>query len=176
MKFKLFTILFVCLVACKSQSHLSTQVKEPIIQKAGTSIEGYESTISLIPNKSLEFKTDKFNSVYVEENEGPNFILKYEIKRIQDEKLPDGRYREVVYAELPADFKDMTLYDGQLLTLKVHAARFCFCENGNSYEPITTGVFQIIENKKNELRLRLDFKPKKSPFKITSISEVLYLN
>lgn len=175
MKLNIFTILFMCLVACKSQSNLSTNIKESIIQDAGTSIEGYESTISLIPNKTLDFKTDKFNSVYVEENDGANFILKYEIKKIQDPKLPDGGYSEIVYAELPADFKEMSLRDGQLLTLKVHAAKFCFCENANSYEPITTGVFQIIEGKKNELRLRLDFKPKKSSFKITSISEVLYL-
>ena len=175
MKFNLFTLLFACLFACKSQSNLSADIKEPIVQKAKTVLEGYESTISLIPNRSVDFKTDKFNSVYAAESEGSNFILKYEIKKIQDPKLPDGRYSEIVYAELPADFKNISLKNEDLKEIKLHVARFCFCENANSYEPVTTGVFQLLQGKKNELRLRLDFKTKKSSHKITSISEVIFL-
>jgi hypothetical protein len=138
-------------------------------------MEGYESTISLIPNKTLQFKTDKFNSVYVEESEGSNFILKYEIKKIQDPKLPDGRYSEVIYAELPANFKEISLKNGDLQKIKLHTAKFCFCENANTYEPVTSGLFQIKEGKKNTLRMQLDFQSKKSSYKITSVNEVFYL-
>lgn len=175
MKLKLFTLLFVCLFACKSQSNLSTNIAEPIVQKAGTTMEGYESSISLIPNKRLDFKTDQFKSVYAEESEGSNFILKFEIKKIQDPKLPDGRYSEIVYAELPENFQNISLKNEELTGIKLHVAKFCFCENANSYEPVTSGVFQLLQGKKNELRLRLDFKPKKGSHKITSISEVIFL-
>lgn len=175
MKFKILILVLACLASCKSQSNLSKEVKAPIIQQAATSIEGYESTISLIPNKSLEFKTDEFNSVYAEESDGSNYVLKYELKKIQDPKLPDGRYSEIIYAELPANFSETYLKDGDLQTLKLHTAKFCFCENANSYQPITNGFFQLIKGRKDELTIRFDFKLKKGTQKITSLSEVIFI-
>ena len=175
MKFNIYILLIACLFSCKSQSNLSTEIQEPIVQKVETSLKGYESTISLIPNKTIEFKTDKFKSVYVVESDGPNFIIKYEIIRIQEPKLPDSRYSEVLYAELPANFDEITLENEALQKIKLHAAKFCFCENANSYEPITTGFFKILKGKKNTLELHLEFTPKKSSYKITSINEVIYL-
>lgn len=175
MKFNIYILLIACLFSCKSQSNLSTEIKEPIVQNAVTSLKGHESTISLIPNKKIEFKQDKFNSVYVVESDGPNFILKFELKKIQDPQLPDSRYSEILYAELPADFKEVSLKDGELQTIKLHTAKFCFCENANSYEPITTGVFKLTKGKKNSFDLHINFTPKKSSFKVTSIKEVIYV-
>ena len=175
MKFNIYILLITCLFSCKSQSNLSTEIKEPIVQNAVTTLKGYESTISLIPNKTIEFKQDKFNSVYVVESDGPNFILKYELKKNQDPQLPDSRYSEILYAELPADFKEILLNNGELQTIKLHTAKFCFCENANSYEPITTGVFEILKGQKNTFELHIDFIPKKSSFKVTSIKEVIYV-
>ena len=175
MKFNALILLIACLFSCKSQSSLSTEITEPIVQKAATSIEGFESSISLIPNKTVAFKMDKFKSVYAEESDGPNFILKYEILKIQDPKLPDGRYSEVIYAELPANFNEISLKDEELQSIKLHVAKFCFCENANSYEPITNGHFKITKDKKNTFKLALDFIPKKSSYKITSINEVIYV-
>lgn len=176
MRIELCTFLFLCLLSCKTQSNLSAEIDKPIVQKASTGIDGYESTIALIPNKRLEFKSDTFNNTYAEEHDGTNFILKYELVKKQDPKLPDGRYSEIVYAELPENFRDIFLENEGLQSIKLHSAKFCFCENANSYQPITTGVIQLLQGKKKELRLRLDFKPKKGSHKITSISEVIFLN
>lgn len=175
MKFSIYIVLIACLIACKSQSNLSTEIKEPIVQPTHTIIKGFESTISLIPNKTIEFKTDKFNSVYVVENDGANFILKYEMKKNQEPKLPDSRYTEIIYAELPAEFNEISLKDQELQQVKLHIAKFCFCENANSYEPITTGFLKITKGKKNSLEVHLDFNIKKSSYKIASINEVIYV-
>lgn len=173
MKFNIYILLIACLFSCKSQSNLSTKIKEPIVQNAATTLKGYESTISLIPNKTITFKQDQFKSVYVVESDGPNFILKFELKKNQEPQLPDSRYSEIIYAELPADFDEISLKDGELQSIKLHVAKFCFCENANSYEPITTGVFKLTKEKKNNFKLSLNFSPKMTSYKITSVNEVI---
>lgn len=175
MKFNILILAVACLVSCKSLSNLSNDIKEPIVQEASTDIEGYESTISITPNKSLEFKSDKFNNTFVEVNDGEQFVLKYEIKKIEDPKLPDGRYSEIIYAELPANFKEMILENEELQKIKLHSAKFCFCENANTYEPIENGVFQMVKRKDDEITIRFDFSLKNSSRKITTLSEHIFL-
>jgi hypothetical protein len=172
MKHAIYISILTLFMACKTNK---CQVSEPLKINTTTCPENGECTIELLPNKTLEFKTDNFGILYPEVTEGTNTVLIYTYNRKQKVKRPDGYYREHIYAEFNGELAALDLKNEQLQNIQLHFGRICYCKGETGYYPIKNGSFKLTIPKKNNIEIQLDFTVKNIPQIITELNETISL-
>lgn len=173
----LIVLSLLLLISCKSTQKVNSQITnpDPIITKTENCPENGTCTIELIPNKTLDFKTDDFGNLYPTIENGEKTILKYTFTKNPIENTADSNYIEIVYAELDKNYPNINLIDDQLQTIKLHYGRLCFCKGESGYFAIKNGVFNLSKNAKDSLKIDLNFSIKKIPQIISEIHETISL-
>jgi len=173
-----FGILLVLFVSCKtkqSQAISNFQIEESIVLKTLNCPENGICTIELIPNKTIDFKTDEFGIVYPLISDGEKIVLKYTYKKIQKEQIPDGHYSEVIYAEFDKNISEISLTDYELQNSKLHFGRFCFCKGDSGYFPVKKGSFVLTKISNDSLNIHINFNLKRIPQIVSEINETVSL-
>jgi len=173
---KIFLILFISFsfLSCKSQQNSSiTQYQK--FPSSSVCPDNTICTVEIIPNSSLEIKTDNFDRMYAIVEKGKHVVFKYSYKKNTDKQYLDGHYIEEVYAEFDSDFSEMTLKDEELSNVKLLFNRLCYCKGSTGFYKIKNGELVIKKNKKNSYTINLDFKIEEVPQVVTSISETLII-
>jgi len=165
------------LISCKSTQQVNSQAvnNEPIITNTENCPENGTCTLEIIPNKTLDFKTDDFGNLYPTIENGEKTILKYTFTKNPIENTADSNYTEIVYAELDKPYSNINLVDSQLQTIKLHYGRLCFCKGESGYFAIKNGVLNLSKSGKDSLKIDLNFSVKKIPQIISEIHETISL-
>lgn len=168
---KLLIIFFLLIISCKSKH----EITEHLTLQTTTYLENSTCTIELIPNKSLEFKTDNFGILYPVLTEGEHVILKYTFKKNPIKNIQDGNYSEIIYAELNKTITKQSLQNEDLQNIKLHFGRLCYCKGSTGYFPIKKGNFKISKIKNNTINIALNFNISEVPQIISSFDESISL-
>tara|TARA_R110001583_G_scaffold40294_3_gene128838 strand:- start:437 stop:958 length:522 start_codon:yes stop_codon:yes gene_type:complete len=163
--------LFILIISCKPSFIVSQQIN----QKAISCPENSECSFELIPNKSIEFKTDDFGILYPIITDGEKTLLKYTFKKNPIKNTQDSNYSEIIYAELDTKFTEVTLENEDLQKVKLYFGRFCYCKGQTGYYPIKNGTFKILKAGKNTVNFNLNFEIKEVPQIISIINETISL-
>jgi hypothetical protein len=150
-------------------------VDTAILTNAINCPENGECTIELLPNTSLEFKTDEFGNTYPLIAEGNKTIFKYIYTRNPIPNTQDSNYSEIVFAELDSIISEKTFINETLQDAKLHFGRLCFCKGETGYYPIKNGEFKISKSSKNDLKIDFNFKILEVPQVISAINEIVCL-
>ena len=132
-------------------------------------------TVEIIPNSSLEIKTDTFNRIYATVEKGTQVVFKYSFKQNEDQQYLDGHYIEEIYAELPSNFSEISLKDEELSKVKLLFNRLCYCKGSAGFYKIKKGKLVLKKIKKNIYTMHLDFKMDEVPQITTTINETLII-
>lgn len=173
-------IVIICLLflwSCKTTqpSNAAIEKVEPTFSQTENCPENGTCTIEFIPNKNIEFKSDEFGNLYPVINEGSKTIFKYTFTKNPISETEDSNYTEILYAELDANVSSISLIDSQLQNIKLHYGRLCFCKGENGYFPVSKGVFNLVKNNKNTVKIDIDFSVKKIPQITSEIHEMVSL-
>lgn len=174
----IFAIVLILLTSCKtkqSQINSNSLIEENIIFKTTNCPENGDCTIELIPNKTIEFKSDEFGITYPLISEGEKLLLKYTYKKIQKEQRPDGHYSEVIYAEIDKTISEINLAEDELQNVKLYFGRFCFCKGESGYFPVKKGSFVLTKTSNDSLNIHINFNLKRIPQIISKINETVSL-
>ena len=165
------------LVACKTPQKATSQVStsKTITTTIDNCSENGTCTLELIPNKTLEFKTDEFGNLYPFINEGSKTIFKYTFTKNPIENTTDSNYTELIYAELDSPILDINLVNEQLQNVQLHYGRLCFCKGESGYFPIKNGNFSLTNSDQDSLKIDLNFSVKKIPQIISEIHQTVSL-
>jgi hypothetical protein len=173
---KIFLSLIILFFAsCNANKNLSFVVKNPIQVNAKNCAPNGKCELSLTPNKSLIFKTDKFGNLYPEISEGENTLLTYTFKRNPIKNTQDSNYTEIIYATLPKNIKEISLANSELKQVNLHFARLCFCKGETGYYPIGNGTFKLTKTSKDSIKITCEFKVKNIPQVVSSFEETVSL-
>ena len=170
-----FTLLIVLVVSCKPTQSANFILNEAHYNKSMNCPDNGECSIELIPNKSLEFKKDKFGNTYPVITEGEKTILKYTYKKNTVKNLQDGNYTEIIYAELDKNIQEISLKDNELQSKKIYFGRLCFCKGETGYYAINKGEFKISKTSKDTIKIDFEFTISEVPQIISKISESISL-
>jgi hypothetical protein len=173
-------ILIVCLIffaSCKSTEQVKSNntINETLSFEAENCPENGLCIVELIPNKTIEFKTDEFGNLYPIITRGEKTIFKYTFEKEPISGVADSNYTEIIYAELPKDFSTISLTNNQLSAIKLHFGRLCFCKGESGYFPIEKGAFNLKKTENNTLKIALHFSVKKVPQIVSEINETISL-
>lgn len=171
-------ILFILIiVSCKTTQTTKTKsvLSETISVEVANCPDNGFCVMELIPNKSIEFKTDEFGNVYPIILDGEKTLFKYSFVKKTPPETVDGNYQEIVYAELDANISEINLTNETLQNVKLHYGRLCFCKGENGYFPVKNGLFSISKKDENTIIVHLDFTVKKVPKLITELHETVSL-
>ena len=173
----IFIISLLFLLSCKTNQSVSSTIKgsKAVFEQTENCPENGTCTIELIPNKSIEFKTDEFGSLYPVIEGGTKTILKYTFTKKTIPNTEDSNYTEIIYAELDKNISSISLIDQELKTINLHFARLCFCKGESGYFPIKKGTFNLVKNSDNTLKIDINFNVKKIPQIISEIHEIITL-
>ena len=173
----LLSLLFLIIMSCKSTKNMTSDfvVDTAILTNAINCPENGECTIELLPNTSLEFKTDEFGNTYPLIAEGNKTIFKYIYTRNPIPNTQDSNYSEIVFAELDSIISEKTFINETLQDAKLHFGRLCFCKGETGYYPIKNGEFKISKSSKNDLKIDFNFKILEVPQVISAINEIVCL-
>lgn len=174
----LFILFLLLTVSCKTPQK-STQNNSGLSETVSVIItdcpeDGF-CALELIPNKSIEFKTDEFGNMYPIISDGTKTLLKYSFVKKPIPNTADSDYQEIVYAELKGEISEFNLTNETLQKVKLTYGRLCFCKGENGYFPIKNGAFSITKNGDNAVNIHLDFSVKKVPKLITELNETVSL-
>ncbi|MDV7186324.1 hypothetical protein R3X25_03440 [Lutibacter sp. TH_r2] len=147
---------------------------ETISQNIEDCMENSTCTLEIIPNKTIEFKKDKFNIGYPVINNGNKILLKYTFSKNTEKSLKDGSYTEIVYAEL-SSIENMTLINQDLQQIKLYFGRLCYCKGETGYFPIEKGSFSIARLSENKFNFDINFTITQVPQIISSINQTISL-
>jgi len=163
--------------SCKTTQPVKSDilVSETIFSQTKDCPENGTCTLELIPNKSIDFKSDEFGNLYPVINEGTSYVLKYTFTKNPISETEDSNYTEIIYAQLPNPLSEIELINGQLQNVKLNYGRLCFCKGESGYFPVTNGVFILKKPTEDTLEITLDFSVKKIPQIISKINETLSL-
>ncbi|WP_157961085.1 hypothetical protein [Lutibacter citreus] len=167
----LLIVLLLLTVSCKSKH----EITEHINQKTTICPENSNCTIELIPNKSLEFKTDNFGILYPVISDGEHVILKYTFQKKPIKNTQDSNYSEIIYAELNKTISNKSLQNKSLQTIKLHFGRLCYCKGTTGYFPIKKGDFEISNLKNDKVKIALNFSISEVPQIISNFEETISL-
>ena len=167
----LILVLSIVSISCKP----NYVVSQHIIQKATICPENSNCSIELIPNKSIEFKTDNIGILYPVITEGEKTILKYTFNKNPISNTQDSNYTEIVYAELDKNITEIDLTDTDFKNVKLYFGRLCYCKGATGYYPIKKGTFKLTKVSKNTLKINLNFEISEVPQIISEINETISL-
>ncbi|WP_298364107.1 hypothetical protein [uncultured Lutibacter sp.] len=167
----IWIIIVLLVVSCKSQY----EVTKHIIQKTEIAPKNGSCTIELIPNKTIEFKTDNFGISYPIISDGENVLLKYTFKKNTIKNTQDGDYTEIIYAELNSNISNTTLNNENLQNVKLYFGRLCYCKGATGYYPITKGSFTVLKEENSTLNITATFKVLEVPQIISHFNESISL-
>jgi hypothetical protein len=173
----------ILMVSCKSTQKSQTTQSEKTETSTNTTVilpanncpENGTCTLELIPNKSLEFKTDEFGNLYPVISEGAKTILKYTYTKKPLENTADSNYTELIYAALDEPISTISLTNEQLQNIQLYFGRLCFCKGENGYFPIKNGNFNLTKMDNNTVKIDLNFSVKKGSQIISEIHETVSL-
>jgi len=174
----LFILFLLLTISCKTPQKTTqnnSDFNETISTKIADCHENGSCTLELIPNKSIEFKTDEFGNMYPVITEGTNTIFKYNFVKNTLPNTADSDYQEIVYAELAPEISEFNLTNETLQNVKLTYGRLCFCKGSNGYFPIKNGTFSISKIDNETIKIHLDFTVKKVPKLITTLQETVSL-
>lgn len=171
----LILLVIILFASCKSNKTLNFTVQKPMFVEATNYLDNGESSLELIPNKTIEFKKDAFGIVYPIISEGDKTIFKYTYKRNPISNTQDSNYTEIIYAELDKNITKTTLTNEKLQTIKLYFGRLCYCKGETGYYPITNGNFKISELTKKSFKIDFEFTVKEVPQLISKINETVSL-
>lgn len=180
MKKLLFYLVIIVFISCKpTQNKNSENKKEAINMKTISKniedcLENSTCTIEIIPNKTIEFKKDKFGIGYPIINNGNKMLLKYTFNKNTEKSLQDDFYTEIVYAELNT-IENIKLIDQDLQQVKLYFGRLCYCKGETGYFPIEKGLFSIKQLSEKEFNIDINFAISQVPQIISSINQTISL-
>jgi len=166
-----FALCILFVVSCKS----NYVVSQHIIQKSNACPENSVCSIELIPNKTIEFKVDKFGIVYPVISEGEKTLLKYTFNKNPIAKTQDSNYTEIIYAELDSTITELDLTDDSLQDVKLYFGRLCYCKGATGYYPIKKGTFKLSKASNSSIKIDVNFKISEVPQIISEIRETITL-
>ena len=132
-------------------------------------------SVELIPNKTIEFKVDKFGIVYPVISEGEKTLLKYTFNKNPIAKTQDSNYTEIIYAELDSTITELDLTDDSLQDVKLYFGRLCYCKGATGYYPIKKGTFKLSKASNSSIKIDVNFKISEVPQIISEIRETITL-
>ena len=165
-------LLFATITSCKG---IHFQLKEPIMLDTLDCPENGTCNLELIPNKSIEFKSDEFGNTYPVISEGNKTLFKYTFQKKPIKNTQDSNYTEIIYAELPAEISELSLTNESLQNVKLYFGRLCYCKGATGYYPIKDGVFKISKTSKESITFKVDFKITEVPQIISTIHQTVSL-
>lgn len=174
----LFILFILLTVSCKTPqktTNSNSTLSEIISLKIDNCPEDGFCAIELIPNKSLEFKTDEFGNTYPIITEGTKTLFKYSYVKKSIPTIADDDYQEIIYAELDGNISEINLTNEDLNKVKLHYGRLCFCRDKNGYFPVSNGNFILSKIDENTLNIKLDFSVKNIPKITTALNETVSL-
>jgi len=166
-----FALCILFVVSCKS----NYVVSQHIIQKSNACPENSVCSVELIPNKTIEFKVDKFGIVYPVISEGEKTLLKYTFNKNPIAKTQDSNYTEIIYAELDSTITELDLTDDSLQDVKLYFGRLCYCKGATGYYPINKGTFKLSKASNSSIKIDVNFKISEVPQIISEIRETITL-
>jgi len=166
-----FALCILFVVSCKS----NYVVSQHIIQKSNACPENSVCSVELIPNKTIEFKVDKFGIVYPVISEGEKTLLKYTFNKNPIAKTQDSNYTEIIYAELDSTITELDLTDDSLQDVKLYFGRLCYCKGATGYYPIKKGTFKLSKASNSSIKIDVNFKISEVPQIISVIRETITL-
>jgi hypothetical protein len=166
-----FALCILFVVSCKS----NYVVSQHIIQKSNACPENSVCSVELIPNKTIEFKVDKFGIVYPVISEGEKTLLKYTFNKNPIAKTQDSNYTEIIYAELDSTITELDLTDDSLQDVKLYFGRLCYCKGATGYYPIKKGTFKLSKASNSSIKIDVNFKISEVPQIISEIRETITL-
>jgi len=169
----LLLLIVVLFASCKTTKNKTLIVNETLNFETINCPENGTCTVELIPNKSIEFRSDEFGIVYPIISEGDKTIFKYTYSKNPILNTQDSNYTEIVYAEFEQEISEISLTDVDLQNLNFYFGRLCYCKGATGYYPIKNGDFKIYELKKNSLKIDFEFTIKEVPQIISKISETV---
>lgn len=173
-------MVIILFISCKPTQNKNSKSKEEAInmetisQNIENCLENSTCTLEIIPNKTIEFKKDKFGIGYPIINEGNKILLKYTFNKNTDKNLQDGFYTEIVYAELNS-IENTSLLDKDLQQIKLYFGRLCYCKGETGYFPIEEGLFSIKQLSEKEFNIDINFTVSQVPQIISSINQTISL-
>ena len=168
----LITVFFASCGACKS---LTLNIQEAFFIKTQQCPENVFCSLELIPNKSIEFKTDEFGNNYPVITEGEKTILKYSYIKNPLENTQDSNYTELIYAELDQTIKEISLTNENLQKVKLYFGRLCYCKGETGYYEIKEGTFNLSKITEDSLNITIEFNITEVPKIISKIDETISL-
>lgn len=162
------------MVSCKTtKTSNETTNNKTISVEISNCPENGVCTLELIPNKSLEFKTDHVKQLYPIIKDGDKTLFKLSFTKNENPDVVDSSYQEVVYAELDADISDIDLTNEELKNVKLYYGRLCFCRDEGGYFEIKRGNFSITKIDNNSIKIHLDFSTKNVPKLLKDLDETI---
>lgn len=146
-----------------------------MIQKSNSCPEDGTCTIELIPNKSLQFKTDEFGKRYPLILDGNHTVLKYSYSKKPIKGVQDSQYSEVIYIELNNNSHDVSLLNKELKQAKIHLGILTFYRDKQGYYPIENGTFSLQRIDDESVKIDLQFHLKKVSPKVSELHEIISL-
>lgn len=171
MKYLYLLSLVICLVSCKTKSHLKS-VNSKEINSTTCPKNGFCS-FKLYENKILKVKTDDFGAVYTEILDGDYLVLKFEYNKNDNPNYQDGSYREEVFIQL--DPKNLELETTNLKDEKLFFARWCYCKGQTGYYKINQGKLSVVKTDDKSFKVNLSFKITEVPQIINEINQTFNL-
>ena len=168
----LIAIFFASCGTCKS---LTLNIQEAVFVKTQKCPENGFCSLELIPNKSIEFKTDEFGNTYPVITDGEKTILKYIYTKNPLENTQDSNYTELIYAELDQTITEISLTNESLKNVKLYFGRLCYCKGETGYFEIKKGTFNLTKITDDSLNVAIEFKITEVPQIISKINENISL-
>ena len=170
--FLIAIVFFTTITSCKS---FNFQLKEPIVIDLLHCPENGTCNFELIPNKSIEFKSDEFGNLYPVISDGDTTLFKYTFQKKPLKDTQDSNYTEIIYAELPAKISELSLANKTLQNIKLYFGRLCYCKGATGYYPIKNGAFTISKASKDCVTFKVHFKITEVPQIISTIQQTVSL-
>ncbi len=131
-------------------------------------------SLKLIPNKSLQLKTDEFGQLYGETVTSDDILIKYSYNRNVPKNVADAHYSETYYFSISKNSTELDLRDAELQKVNLVVDRQCYCKGTAGFFKINNGALKL-HIKKNELTLNGNFSNEKLPLIFTKIDEKVSL-
>ncbi|MBZ9621160.1 hypothetical protein [Psychroflexus lacisalsi] len=158
-------IVFVCsllISSCQTKKQVA-ESSPPSYKLADYCPEDGTCTFEVLTHKSLEMKSDGIGALYPVVKNGDKTVLKFEYKKIQDPKLADDGYKEVIYAKINTKQDNLQLKNEKLNLAKVYFGRLCFCKGESGYYPVKQGKLMIQRQSDSTVTYSLKFEMDRVP-------------
>jgi hypothetical protein len=131
--------------------------------------------LELLPNKSIEFKSDEFGNLYPVISDGDKTLFQYTFQKNPLKNTEDSNYTEIIYAELPSEITEVSITNEELQNVKLYFGRLCYCKGATGYYAIKNGEFKISKASKDSITFKVDFKITEVPQIISTINQTVSL-